>query len=131
MFNLPVFVGIDYHTNTLQVCVMNQQRKILVNQSVEHSPESVFPIWAVDLFLALANLGFLWVGEARIEKWDKIGRFATILTRTLEFHMKHDLNFLLVQVPFLRLSKMPKGPNNLPYALTGTKSSSTPKAATR
>ena len=34
MFNLPVFVGIDYHTNTIQVCVMDQQRKILANQSV-------------------------------------------------------------------------------------------------
>jgi hypothetical protein len=34
MFNLPVFVGIDYHTNTIQVCVMDTQRKILANQSV-------------------------------------------------------------------------------------------------
>ena len=34
MFNLPIFVGIDYHTNMIQVCVMDSQRKILANQSV-------------------------------------------------------------------------------------------------
>jgi hypothetical protein len=34
MFNLPIFVGIDYHTHTIQVCVMDAQQKILVNQSV-------------------------------------------------------------------------------------------------
>jgi len=44
VFDLPVYVGIDYHTNTLQVCVMNQQRKILANQSVENNPEAVFRI---------------------------------------------------------------------------------------
>jgi hypothetical protein len=32
--NLPVFVGIDYHTKTIQVCVMDQQKNILVNQTV-------------------------------------------------------------------------------------------------
>jgi transposase len=46
MHNLPVFIGIDYHTNTLQVCVMDQQRKILANQSVENDPEAVFKIVA-------------------------------------------------------------------------------------
>ena len=46
MFNLPVFVGIDYHTNTLQVCVMDSQRKILANQSVANSAEAVFRIVA-------------------------------------------------------------------------------------
>ena len=34
MFNLPVFVGLDYHQNVIQVCIMEQFRKILVNQSV-------------------------------------------------------------------------------------------------
>ena len=47
MFTLPVYVGIDYHTNTLQICVMNQQRKILANQSVENDPEAVFKIVAI------------------------------------------------------------------------------------
>ena len=46
MFNLPVFVGIDYHTHTIQVCVMDTQRKILANQSVANDPEAVFRIVA-------------------------------------------------------------------------------------
>lgn len=46
MFNLPVFVGIDYHTHTIQVCVMDAQRKILANQSVANDPEAVFRIVA-------------------------------------------------------------------------------------
>ena len=46
MLNLPIFVGIDYHTHTLQICVMDQQRKLLANQSVENSPEAVFRIVA-------------------------------------------------------------------------------------
>ena len=32
MFTLPIYVGIDYHTHILQVCIMNQQRKILAKQ---------------------------------------------------------------------------------------------------
>jgi len=46
MFNLPVFVGIDYHTHTIQVCVMDQQRKILANQSVANDPAAVFRVVA-------------------------------------------------------------------------------------
>jgi transposase len=46
MFNLPVFVGLDYHQKTIQVCVMDQQRKILANQSVENDPAAVFQIIA-------------------------------------------------------------------------------------
>jgi transposase len=46
MFNLPVFVGLDYHTNTIQVCVMNQQGKILANQSVANHPGAVFHVVA-------------------------------------------------------------------------------------
>ena len=46
MFNLPIFVGIDYHTHTLQVCVIDQQKKILANQSVENHAEAVFRIVA-------------------------------------------------------------------------------------
>ena len=46
MFNLPVFVGLDYHTNTIQVCVMDAQRKILANESVANAPEAVFRVVA-------------------------------------------------------------------------------------
>jgi len=41
MFNLPLFVGIDYHTHSIQVCVMDSQRTILANQSVANDPEAV------------------------------------------------------------------------------------------
>jgi hypothetical protein len=34
-FNLPVFVGLDYHQKVIQVCVMDPFRKILVNQAVD------------------------------------------------------------------------------------------------
>ena len=46
MFNLPLFVGIDYHTHLIQVCVMDPQRKILVNQSVANDHEAVFRLVA-------------------------------------------------------------------------------------
>ena len=46
MLNLPVFIGIDYHQKVIQVCVMDHQRKILANHSVENSPESVFRVVA-------------------------------------------------------------------------------------
>ena len=34
MLSLPIFFGLDYHQNSIQVCVMDQNRKILVHQSV-------------------------------------------------------------------------------------------------
>jgi len=46
MFNLPLFVGIDYHKETIQVCVMDQTRKILANQTVKNDPEAVFRVVA-------------------------------------------------------------------------------------
>jgi transposase len=46
MLSLPVFVGIDYHTHTIQVCVMDQKRKILFNQSVANDPHAVFQVVA-------------------------------------------------------------------------------------
>ena len=41
MFSLPIFVGLDYHQKVIQVCVMDQNRKILVNQTVENDPDAV------------------------------------------------------------------------------------------
>jgi predicted NBD/HSP70 family sugar kinase len=57
MFNLPVFVGIDYHTHSIQVCVMDSQRKILTNESVPNDPESVSRLVAT-------------FGDARREEWE-------------------------------------------------------------
>jgi transposase len=41
MLNLPVFVGLDYHTKIVQVCVMDQKGTILANQSVANNSEAV------------------------------------------------------------------------------------------
>ena len=46
MFNLPIFVGLDYHQKMVQVCVMDQNRKILLNQAVENDPEAVLRVVA-------------------------------------------------------------------------------------
>ena len=46
MFSLPVFVGLDYHQKIIQVCVMDQNRKILANQSVENDPAAVLRVVA-------------------------------------------------------------------------------------
>ena len=44
MPNLPVFVGLDYHSKMIQVCVMDQKKKIPVNTSVANDPEAVFRV---------------------------------------------------------------------------------------
>ena len=33
MSNVPVFVGLDYHQDSIQVCVLNQQGDVLLNRS--------------------------------------------------------------------------------------------------
>jgi len=46
MFNLPHYVGLDYHQKIVQVCVMDQKRNILLNQAVENDLEAVFRVVA-------------------------------------------------------------------------------------
>ena len=46
MFSLPIFVGFDYHQKMVQVCVMDQKRNILLNQTVENAPEAVLRVVA-------------------------------------------------------------------------------------
>jgi len=46
MFNLPLFVGLDYHQNVIQVCVMDQSRKILANDTVVNAPDAVHRVVA-------------------------------------------------------------------------------------
>ena len=36
MSNLPVFVGLDYHQDSIQVCVLNQQGDVLLNRSTSN-----------------------------------------------------------------------------------------------
>ena len=33
MSNVPVFVGLDYHQDSIQVCVLNQKGDVLLNRS--------------------------------------------------------------------------------------------------
>ena len=44
MLNLPVYVGLDYHSKTIQVCVMDKDKNILANQSVANDPEAVWKV---------------------------------------------------------------------------------------
>ena len=37
MSNLPVFVGLDYHQDSIQVCVLNQQGDVLMNRSAPNN----------------------------------------------------------------------------------------------
>jgi transposase len=37
MSNLPVFVGLDYHQDSIQVCVLDQQGQVLLNRSAANS----------------------------------------------------------------------------------------------
>jgi len=46
MFNLPIFVSLDYHQKFIQVCVMNQKRQILANVTVENDPDTVHRVVA-------------------------------------------------------------------------------------
>jgi len=36
MSSLPVFVGLDYHQDSIQVCVVNGEGKVLENRSIEN-----------------------------------------------------------------------------------------------
>lgn len=41
MSNVPVFVGLDYHQDSIQVCVLNQQGRMLLNRSVPNEVASL------------------------------------------------------------------------------------------
>jgi len=41
MSNLPLFVGLDYHQDSIQVCVLNQQGDVLLNRSVGNDCDQV------------------------------------------------------------------------------------------
>ncbi len=41
MSNAPVFVGLDYHQDSIQVCVLNQQGDILLNRSAKNDSQEV------------------------------------------------------------------------------------------
>lgn len=41
MTTIPVFVGVDYHTSVVQVCVGGKEGKVLGNKRLANSPEAV------------------------------------------------------------------------------------------
>ena len=41
MSNVPVFVGLDYHQDSIQVCVLNQQGDVLLNRSAKNDRREV------------------------------------------------------------------------------------------
>ncbi|MCH8839584.1 MAG: hypothetical protein IH831_02690 [Planctomycetes bacterium] len=41
MSSLPVFVGLDYHQDSVQVCVLDQQGKQLCNRSVSNDARTI------------------------------------------------------------------------------------------
>ena len=73
MFNLPHYVGLDYHQKIVQVCVMDQKRNILLNQAVENDPEAVFRVVAPfgsNIHAAIeASTGVAEFAEILIEKY--------------------------------------------------------------
>jgi transposase len=41
MSNVPVFVGLDYHQDSIQVCVLDQQGKVLANRAADNDCQAV------------------------------------------------------------------------------------------
>ena len=41
MDRIPVFVGLDYHKDAVQVCVMDGEGKVLGNRGCDNDPERV------------------------------------------------------------------------------------------
>jgi transposase len=41
MSNLPVFVGLDYHQDSVQVCVLDQAGKVLLNRASANDPDAL------------------------------------------------------------------------------------------
>jgi len=80
MFKSPVFVGLDYHLHVIQVCVMDQTRKILLNQSVGNSPDAVHRI--VSLFGSGDNV------KVAIEASTGVANFAEILISKYQWHVE-------------------------------------------
>jgi transposase len=46
MSNAPVYVGLDYHSNTVQICILDRKGKILVNRPCKNDWKSITAIVA-------------------------------------------------------------------------------------
>jgi transposase len=72
MDNLPVFVGLDYHQDSVQVCVLNQRGDVLLNRSVDNDCDElgrlVNPLGRVQRVGIEACCGAADLGEELVQK---------------------------------------------------------------
>jgi transposase len=73
MSNLPVFVGLDYHQDSVQVCVLDQAGKVLLNRAAANDPEAlgrlVKPLGVVTRVGIEACCGAADLGEQLVERF--------------------------------------------------------------
>lgn len=72
MNNVPVFVGLDYHQDSIQVCVLNQQGDVLLNRSAPNNCQElgriVRPLGVVQRAALEACCGAADLGEELVEQ---------------------------------------------------------------
>lgn len=72
MSNVPVFVGLDYHQDSIQVCVLNQQGDVLLNRSARNDCDElgrlVSPLGVVRRVGIEACCGAADLGQELVEK---------------------------------------------------------------
>src|SRR5437762_385641 len=72
MNNVPVFVGLDYHQDSIQVCVLNQQGDVLLNRSASNDCDQlarlVNPLGRVERVGIEACCGAADLGQALVER---------------------------------------------------------------
>ncbi len=72
MSNVPVFVGLDYHQDSIQVCVLNQEGDVLLNRSAANDSEElgriVQPLGVVKRVGIEACCGAADLGEELVER---------------------------------------------------------------
>jgi transposase len=72
MSNIPVFVGLDYHQDSIQVCVLNQQGEVLLNRSARNDSQElarlVHPLGIVQRVGIEACCGAADLGDELVEQ---------------------------------------------------------------
>lgn len=72
MSNVPAFVGLDYHQDSIQVCVLNQKGDVLLNRSARNDPQElarlVLPLGQVQHVGIEACCGSADLGQKLIEQ---------------------------------------------------------------
>jgi len=73
MNSVPIFVGLDYHQDSIQVCVLNQKGDVLLNRSAANNSEAlgrlVQPLGAVQRVGIEACCGASDLGEELVERF--------------------------------------------------------------